>query len=121
MNFHYRPKFLEDIAREELWLLEHAGAEIAESWHAALWDTLEFLNETPLAGRARTDLKHPGIRSWRVTKFERWIIFYGVRDKDIILYSVVSGTMNLYALEFSQSDCQKSFPDPAFVSGVNEA
>jgi plasmid stabilization system protein ParE len=92
---------LTDVAREELYLLEHAGAEIADAWHEALWDTLDFLSRTPFAGRARKDLKFPGIRSWRVTHFDRWIIFYGVREEDLIFYRVVSGTMNLYALELN--------------------
>jgi len=102
MNLTYRPEFLEDVAREEFYLLEHAGAEIADAWHEALWETLGFLNVTPLAGRARMDLKFPGIRSWRVTHFERWIIFYGVRGDDLIFYRVVSGTMNLQALKLKE-------------------
>jgi plasmid stabilization system protein ParE len=99
MNFIYRPEFLEDMAREELYLLEHAGVEIAGAWHEALWETLGFLNQTPLTGRLRTDLKFSGIRSWRVSRFERWIVFYGVREQDLVFYRVVSGTMNLYALD----------------------
>ena len=101
MNFFYRPKFLEDVAREEHYLLEHAGAEIVNAWHESLWDTLAFLEDHPLAGRARLDLKHSGVRSWRMERFERWIVFYGVRENDVILYRVVSGTMNLYALDFN--------------------
>jgi hypothetical protein len=101
MNLFYRPQFWEDIARGELYLLEHAGAKIADAWHEALWDTLAFLDENPLAGRARMDLKHPGIRSWRIKGFERWIVFYGVRENDLVLYSAASGTMNLYALDFN--------------------
>lgn len=101
MNLFFRPQFLADIAREELYLLAHAGAEIAEAWHEALWETIRFLNPTPLAGRARMDLKHSGIRSWRVAKFERWLVFYGVRGEDLIFYRVASGTMNLYALDLN--------------------
>jgi plasmid stabilization system protein ParE len=98
MNPCRRPKFLQDIAREELYLLEHAGAEIAERWHEALWETICFLDTNPLAGRARKDLAFSGIRFWRILRFERWMVFYGVRDGDLILYRVVSGSMNLYAL-----------------------
>lgn len=100
MNRFVRPQFLDDLTREELYLLEHAGVEIADRWHEALWDTIEFLDAQPLTGRARPDLKFPGVRSWRVNGFERWLIFYGVRDNDLVLYRVVSGTMNLYALRF---------------------
>jgi hypothetical protein len=99
-DFTLPARVFDGCAREEFYLLEHAGAEIADAWHEALWDTLDFLNRTPFAGRARMDLKFPGIRSWRVTHFDRWIIFYGVRAEDLIFYRVVSGTMNLYALKF---------------------
>jgi hypothetical protein len=45
------------------------------------------------------DLRHPGVRSWRVTDFRRWLIFYGVREADLIVHRVRSGTMNLAQLE----------------------
>jgi len=60
-----RPAFYHDITHEELWLLEHAGPEIADRWHESLWATLEFLKSNPLIGRARVDLHYNGIRSWR--------------------------------------------------------
>ena|SRR6266496_996099 len=100
MNRHVRPSFYFDIAQEELWLLEHAGAETADRWHESLWATIEFLEQHPLIGRELRDLKHIGIRSWRIKGFERWLIFYGVNDDVLVLYRVVSGTMNLIALPF---------------------
>ncbi len=100
MKLLVRPKFYEDITREEIYLLEHAGEETADRWHESLWRTIEFLATQPLVGRARTDLKFTGIRSWRVDDFERWLVFYGVRRNDLILFRVVSGTTNLYALTF---------------------
>jgi len=81
-----------------LWLLEHASSEIADRWHESLWKTIEFLQHHPFIGRERRDLKHKGVRSWRVKDFERWLIFYGVRDDVIVLYRVVSGTTNLLKL-----------------------
>ena len=100
MNLRVRPAFYLDVAAEELWLLEHAGSEIADRWHESLWKTIQFLRRDPLVGRVRRDLKHSGIRSWRVKDFERWLIFYGVRDRMLVLYRVTSGTMNLYELQF---------------------
>src|SRR5438034_6436946 len=95
-----RPVFYLDIAEAELWLLEHAGAEIADRWHESLWKTIEFLQQHPLLGRERRELRHRGIRSWRVKGYPRWLIFYGVRDDVLVLYRVVSGTMNLLKLRF---------------------
>jgi plasmid stabilization system protein ParE len=98
MKRRIRPGFYLDVAAEELWLMEHAGAEIADRWHDALLTTLEFLEKHPLIGRERRDLKHKDIRSWRIKGFERWLIFYGVQDDTLVLYRVVSGTMNLFKL-----------------------
>jgi plasmid stabilization system protein ParE len=100
MRRHVRPAFYLDVAQQELWLLEHAGAEIADRWHEALWKTIEFLQRHPLIGRERRDLKHTGIRSWRIKDFGRWLIFYGVRDDILVLYRVASGTMDLAELSF---------------------
>lgn len=101
MKIQNRPAFYHDVAREELWLLVRAGAEIADRWHERLWDTLAFLQKNPLVGRVRKDLKFSGIRSWRVAEFDRWIIFYGVKDEVLVVYRVVSGTMKLPALKMN--------------------
>jgi plasmid stabilization system protein ParE len=98
VNVRVRPAFYEDLAREQLWLLEHASAEVADRWHEAVWATIQFLERNPALGRIRSDLDRPGIRSWRVNDFKRWLIFYGERDDDLILFRIVSGAMNLPAL-----------------------
>ena len=98
MKVFVRPRFYADIAEEVYWLLEKAGPEIAERWHKSLWLTIASLKASPYIGRKRNDLKYPGIRSWRVEHFTRWLIFYGIRDDALVLYRVRSGTMNLSAL-----------------------
>ncbi len=100
MTLHTRPGFYQDVAREQFQLLGRAGAEIAEAWRVALLETIEFLRTNPLVGRERRDLKHPGIRSWRVKQFPRWLIFYGLRDQVLLLHRVVYGTMDLTRIEF---------------------
>ena len=87
MSVLVRPAFYEDLAREQLWLLEHSCAEVADRWHEAVWTTIQFLERHPALGRIRSDLDQPGVRSWRVSDFKRWLIF-----------RVVSGTMNLPAM-----------------------
>ena len=100
MTLYSRPAFYRDLAREQLKLLDRAGPDIAEAWYGAVMQTVDFLAKHPQVGRLRTDLKHPGIRSWRVKRFKRWIIFYGVRDDSVILHRVVSGTRDLPALKY---------------------
>jgi plasmid stabilization system protein ParE len=100
MQVFYRPKFLEDMTREELWLMEHVSPEIADHWHQAVVDTIDFLRSHPRFGRERSDLAFPGVRSWGVENFRRWIVFYGLRDEALVLFRVVSGSMNLQILDF---------------------
>jgi plasmid stabilization system protein ParE len=63
-------------------------------------ETIRFLQANPFVGRERADLKPPGIRSWRLKRFPRWLIFYSVHDdKQIVLLRVRTGNMNLVVLE----------------------
>lgn len=95
-----RPRFLLDLADELTWLSQNAGAEAAERWYQALKETIRFLQQHPLVGRERTDLKPDGIRSWRIKQFPRWLIFYSVQtNKQIVLLRVRPGNMNLIVLE----------------------
>ena len=91
-----RPRFLFDVAEELTWLNKKAGAEVAERWYQSLLITLEDLKRQPYLGRERRDLKPAGIRSWRVKRFPRWLIFYLVRqDEALVLLRVRYGTVNL--------------------------
>jgi plasmid stabilization system protein ParE len=100
MNAFYRPQFLRDMAREELYLLEKAGAETADRWHESLWRTVEFIAQQPLLGRLRQLRRHPDIRSWLVQDFERWIVFYEAAEDEMIFHRVVYGMRDLNRLRF---------------------
>ena len=100
MRVNRRPQFLVDLAEELTWLRGRAGADVAGAWYQALKETIGLLKQHPLIGRERTDLSPPSIRSWRVSGFPRWLIFYGVDgEKNLILYRVRQGTMNLVVLK----------------------
>ena len=93
-----RPRFLLDLAAELTWLNTKAGPEVAERWYQSLLATMDDLKRHPRLGRERRDLKPAGIRSWRVKRFPRWLIFYSVRKDDALVFLRVRyGTMNLTA------------------------
>jgi plasmid stabilization system protein ParE len=95
-----RPRFLLDVGEELTWLNDKAGAEVAERWYDALLETIQFIEKHPFVGRHRKDLSPAGIRSWRLDKFPRWLIFYAVTPKKgIVLYRIRSGTMNLVVMK----------------------
>jgi plasmid stabilization system protein ParE len=90
-----RPQFLLDFAEELSYLNERAGAEVAERWQEALASTIRDLEANPFIGRARADLRPAGIRSWRMRKFPRWLLFYIVKeDGSLVLLRVRYATMN---------------------------
>jgi plasmid stabilization system protein ParE len=99
MNVIVRPQFYLDIGEEVFWLLSNAGPDVAQRWHEAVWQTIELLQAHPHIGRERKDLAQPGIRSWRVKSFPRWLVFYSLRDGNVAIYRVRSGLMNLSRLE----------------------
>jgi len=100
MELVTRPQFYLDISGEVEYLARRGGPEVAVRWHRALDQTIQQLLRHPHIGRQRTDLKPPGIRSWRVNDFRRWLIFYAVRENTIVLLRVRYGMMDLSALEF---------------------
>lgn len=95
-----RPRFLLDLAEELAWLNKNAGPEVAEHWYQALLTTIDELRRHPHLGRERSDLQPKGIRTWRVKRFSRWLVFYRLpENKSLELLRVRSGTMNLPELE----------------------
>ena len=100
MRIAKRPRFLLDLAEEFTWLKENAGSDVAERWYVALMETIEFVRKNPHVGREREDLSPEGIRSWRIGRFPRWLIFYSIKEgKEIVLYRIRSGTMNLVVMK----------------------
>ena len=94
-----RPRFLSDLAWELNWLKNKAGAEVAERWYQELTATIEELKQHPHLGRKRPDLKPEGVRSWRIKRFPRWLIFYMAEDENLILLRVRYGMMDISQLE----------------------
>jgi plasmid stabilization system protein ParE len=95
-----RPQFLLDLTEELTWLRDKAGTEVAAPWHESVRDTIRTLEQHPFLGRPRNDLSPPGLRSWRVSGFPRWLIFYTVDEQDcVVLFRLRQGTMNLVVLK----------------------
>jgi plasmid stabilization system protein ParE len=95
-----RPRFLLDLAEELTWLNDKAGTKIATAWYKPLNTTIRQLERHPFLGRERKDLSPPGIRTWRVMDYPRWLIFYGIdKDGNLVLYRIRQGTMNLLVLK----------------------
>ena len=95
MNVIIRPQFYLDAEEEICWLLTNADASVAQRWHSAVWETIGQLQTHPFIGRERKDLKQPGIRSWRVGGFARWLVFYRAGEVELEMFRVRHGMMDL--------------------------
>ena len=98
MKVYTRPRFYLDVAEEVQQLALRAGPQTALEWHSAVENTIRELRQHPHLGRLRKDLGPHGIRSWRVTHFRRWLIFYLIRDNTLVLLRVRYGMMDLTAV-----------------------
>jgi toxin ParE1/3/4 len=70
----------------------------AHQFLEAAYDTFEFLARNPGVGRARSDLDFPEIRSWRVSGFRRYLIFYRVLPDRIQIWRVLHGARDLHQM-----------------------
>lgn len=50
--------------------------EAANAFLEAAYDAFEFLSRNSEIGRTRADLGFPEIRSWRISGFRRYLVFY---------------------------------------------
>jgi plasmid stabilization system protein ParE len=59
---------------------------------------LELIAHQPEIGRRRKDLQQPAVRSFRVTGFESYLIFYQLRKNEVFFVRLLHGAMDLPAM-----------------------
>lgn len=101
MKLNVRPQFYQDVSDGVAYLAAEADANVATAWAEAVWATVQELSRHPGLGRMRSDLPFPAVRSWRVNDFMRWLIFYGERPGELVLYRVKHGAMNLVRINLN--------------------
>jgi toxin ParE1/3/4 len=68
----------------------------ARAFLEAAYDSFEFLARNPGLGRSRADLGFPKVRSWRITGFRRYLIFYCELPDRIQIWRVLHGARDLH-------------------------
>jgi toxin ParE1/3/4 len=68
----------------------------AQLFLEAAYETFEFLARNPDVGCQRLDLGFPEIRSWRISGFRRYLIFYRVLPDRIQIWRVLHGARDLH-------------------------
>ena len=95
MKYIVRPRAWLDIEETMSYLRDHADEETAIRFWQRTQDTFALLTRQPGIGRRRPDLNPPGLRTWRLSGFENWLVFYGVGESRVEIFRVKHGMMDL--------------------------
>ena len=101
MRLVFSSVFERDFAEIVRHLAKEASEQIGARFEAQTYATIKALLRQPEMGRLRQDLKPDGIRSFRIRRFERYLLFYQVSGDDLILLRLRYGGMDLRALSSS--------------------
>ena len=82
-----------DMAAHVLYLNREAGPAVALRFVDAVEQALKRLEEFPEIGRIR-HFRQPGLRSWMVPGFRRWLLFYLPTNHGVRLYRVIHSSMD---------------------------
>jgi len=76
--------------------IKRDNSAAAQAFLKAAYKTFEFLGQHPGIGRRRGDLGFPEIRSWRISGFRRYLIFYRELPGRIQIWRVLHGSRDLH-------------------------
>jgi plasmid stabilization system protein ParE len=93
-----RPVFLLDVADGADYLFTEGGEDVAQRWKESLDKTIALITRFPEIGRLRHDLPFPGIRTFFLKEFPRYLVFYRLQKGTIELLRVKHGMMHLPGL-----------------------
>jgi toxin ParE1/3/4 len=88
--------FVFDDLRIAAQFIHQDNPAIAHLFLESAYNTFEFLARNPGLGRQRLDLGFPEIRSWRISGFRRYLIFYRVLPDRIQIWRILHGARDLH-------------------------
>ena len=95
-----RPAARRDLVAHYVYLAENASMEIAERFFENARITFAELAEQPLIGAPLTLSRKEldGLRKWRVSEFEKFLIFYFPRRDGISIVRVLQAAQDWWGL-----------------------
>jgi toxin ParE1/3/4 len=90
----------QDLREATLYLLEEAGQDVALRFLSAVDETFALLEEQPGIGRGYVP-ENPELqdfRSWRVHRFERYLVFYRELEDTVRVERILHGSRNIWSV-----------------------
>jgi toxin ParE1/3/4 len=97
MKLSIRDEVIEDVESIKRFI-SNDNEESANSFGPAVLAAWDVLLAFPYLGRPRTFKLVAGVRSWRVSGFKNYLIFYRVRGETLDVLAVVEGHRDLAAI-----------------------
>jgi toxin ParE1/3/4 len=89
-----------DLEEHYIYLAENAGLDVADRFLTKAESSFADLAEQPGIG-APVDLRHPeltGLRKWRVSEFEKFLIFYLPRPDGVFILRVLHSAQDWWGI-----------------------
>jgi plasmid stabilization system protein ParE len=95
MKVVFSSVFEADFAELAGYFQANAGPIVSRRFENEICRLVTLLQKHPELGRLRGDLKPAGIRSFGVTEFRNYLLFYQIKGDDLIFLRVIFGGMDL--------------------------
>ena len=83
----------EDLSDVFAWIAQ-GDIEVAENFLETAENTFQFIARNPGIGRDRFELA-VGLRSWRISNFENYLVFYRIQNETLQIVRVLHGARDL--------------------------
>jgi plasmid stabilization system protein ParE len=93
-QYQFTPQAVDDLF--DIWsLIARDNPEAADRVEEAVFRTCDFLADTPLAGRVRTDLTALPVRFWVVQPYPNYLIVYDPEKKPLQVIRILHAARDL--------------------------
>ncbi len=98
MRAVFRPQFWGDLEDGVAYLTANASVEIARRWHEEVAAAVARVERQPDLGHRRRELNPPDIRTLRLRRFPRYLLFYRWSADVLEILRIKHGMMDLVSL-----------------------
>lgn len=96
-RYQFTPEAVDDLF--EIWSFIAADSiEAADRVESAIYEACDFLADSPLAGRVRSDLTSLPLRFWVLQPYSNYLIVYDPKTDPVRIIRILHGARNIPSL-----------------------